>query len=69
MCVVINTQALEDEDVLVKTAAINSLRKTTIQNDARVLKGLVDTALYDSEWQVCGCGCGVGVGVGVGVGG
>lgn len=42
---------LEDNDVLVKTAAVQSLRKTALNSDARVVKGLIDTALYDTEWQ------------------
>ena len=44
-------EALEDDDVLVRTAAVRSLRMTALNSDARVVKGLVDTALYGSEWQ------------------
>ena len=44
-------EALEDDDVLVRTAAVRSLRMTALNSDTRVVKGLVDTALYDSEWQ------------------
>ena len=43
--------ALQDADVLVRTAAINSLRKMALRGDERVLKALMHTALMDTEWQ------------------
>jgi len=44
--------ALEDEDTMVKAAAVTSLRTVALPSDARAVEALSHTAMYDSEWQV-----------------
>ena len=50
-CVQAFIDALEDEDTLVKTAAVTSLRKVALRSDERAVEALSNTALHDTEWQ------------------